>query len=35
MLISYRHEPLFAHNLGFFAGDLDTDFVALLQEPEE
>ncbi|KAB8205775.1 hypothetical protein BDV34DRAFT_97540 [Aspergillus parasiticus] len=27
------HEPTFAHNLGFHAGDLVTDFVAELQQP--
>lgn len=27
----YRLEPEFAHNLGFYAGDLDTDFMTQLQ----
>ncbi|KAE8414813.1 hypothetical protein BDV36DRAFT_298649 [Aspergillus pseudocaelatus] len=27
------HEPTFAHNLGFHAGDLVTDFVTELQQP--
>lgn len=26
-----RLEPEFAHNLGFYAGDLDTDFMSQLQ----
>ncbi|KAJ5974540.1 hypothetical protein N7481_011750 [Penicillium waksmanii] len=28
-----RQEPAFAHNLGFYDGDLDTDFLAQLQHP--
>ncbi|KAJ5243380.1 uncharacterized protein N7469_001707 [Penicillium citrinum] len=28
-----RQEPAFAHNLGFYNGDLDTDFLAQLQQP--
>lgn len=28
-----RQEPAFAHNLGFYDGDLDTDFLAQLQRP--
>ncbi|KAJ5907395.1 hypothetical protein N7495_000077 [Penicillium taxi] len=28
-----RQEPIFAHNLGFYDGDLDTDFLAQLQNP--
>jgi hypothetical protein len=28
-----RQEPAFAHNLGFYDGDLDTDFLAQLQGP--
>ncbi|OQE31273.1 hypothetical protein PENSTE_c001G02859 [Penicillium steckii] len=28
-----RQEPAFAHNLGFYDGDLDTDFLAQLQQP--
>ncbi|BCS23052.1 Zn(II)2Cys6 transcription factor [Aspergillus puulaauensis] len=28
---SARFEPEFAHNLGFYAGDLDTDFMSQLQ----
>ncbi|KAL2801865.1 fungal-specific transcription factor domain-containing protein [Aspergillus granulosus] len=28
-------EPSFAHNLGFYAGDLDTDFLTQLQQPPE
>ncbi|KAF3394230.1 Quinic acid utilization activator [Penicillium rolfsii] len=30
---SSRQEPAFAHNLGFYDGDLDTDFLAQLQGP--
>ncbi|KAJ5618436.1 hypothetical protein N7528_007079 [Penicillium herquei] len=30
---SSRQEPVFAHNLGFYDGDLDTDFLAHLQHP--
>ncbi|OJJ35784.1 hypothetical protein ASPWEDRAFT_110917 [Aspergillus wentii DTO 134E9] len=30
-----RQEPMFAHNLGFYAGDLDTDFLAQLQQPPD
>ncbi|KAJ5175851.1 uncharacterized protein N7482_001728 [Penicillium canariense] len=30
---SNRLEPAFAHNLGFYDGDLDTDFLAQLQQP--
>ncbi|KAJ6014124.1 hypothetical protein N7540_008715 [Penicillium herquei] len=30
---SSRQEPIFAHNLGFYDGDLDTDFLAHLQHP--
>ncbi|KAJ5666685.1 hypothetical protein N7462_011094 [Penicillium macrosclerotiorum] len=30
---STGQEPLFAHNLGFYDGDLDTDFLAQLQQP--
>ncbi|KAJ5150120.1 hypothetical protein N7448_001698 [Penicillium atrosanguineum] len=30
-----RQEPSFAHNLGFYDGDLDTDFLAQLQQPSE
>jgi hypothetical protein len=29
----FRHEPIFAQNLGFCAGDLDTDFLEQLQRP--
>lgn len=29
----FRQEPAFAHNLGFYDGDLDTDFLAQLQGP--
>ncbi|KAJ5096357.1 hypothetical protein NUU61_005713 [Penicillium alfredii] len=29
-----RQEPVFAQNLGFYGGDLDTDFLAQLQQPE-
>ncbi|OGE57928.1 hypothetical protein PENARI_c001G10208 [Penicillium arizonense] len=28
-----RQEPIFAQNLGFCAGDLDTDFLEQLQRP--
>ncbi|RDW76327.1 fungal specific transcription factor domain-containing protein [Aspergillus mulundensis] len=28
-----RLEPAFAHNLGFYGGDLDTDFLSQLQQP--
>ncbi|EAW21082.1 Zn(II)2Cys6 transcription factor [Aspergillus fischeri NRRL 181] len=33
VLIPRRLEPEFAHNLGFCAGDLDTDFLIQLQQP--
>lgn len=31
-LMVYREEPMFAHNLGFYDGHLDMDFLAQLQQ---
>jgi hypothetical protein len=35
MLTRRRQHPLFAQNLGFYAGDLDKDFLEQLQQPPD
>lgn len=35
ILTFYRQQPLFAQNLGFYAGNLDKDFLEQLQQPPD